>query len=151
MYLFEHTQHLAAPVPTLIEFFSDVRHLDANTPAFFRLDLREGEVGTPLREGQRFHYQFRLFGLPFPWTTEIAEVRPDGFRDIQRRGPYRSFSHLHLFFPTERGTLMLDRVSYGLGFGPLNPLVNGLAVRPMLEAIFNFRHRAAAERFGELS
>lgn len=150
VYRFEHTQHLAADSATLIDFFSDVRNLDPNTPSYFRLHLRQGEVGLPLHVGQTFHYTFRLFGIPFPWTTEITAVQPDHFIDVQRRGPYRSFEHLHHFFPTAGGTMMVDRILYTLPFGPLNPLANALVVRPLLEGIFAFRRQAARVRFGEL-
>lgn len=143
MYRFEHTQHLAAAPATLFAFFSDVRYLDSNTPSYFRLQLREGEVGLPLRAGQRFHYTFRLFGFPFPWITEITTVASDFFVDVQLRGPYRSFKHLHHFIPTAVGTVMVDRILYTLPFGPLNGLANALVVRPLLEGIFAFRRRQA--------
>ena len=148
MFLYEHTQHLNAPVETLLEFFSDVRNLDSNTPRYFRVTLAQGDVGVPLSVGQTFHYRFRLFGIPFPWTTEITEVAGDRFVDVQRRGPYRSFEHLHLFVAMPSGTMMIDRVGYRLPFGPLNGLANALVVRPLLEGIFAFRHRAAANHFG---
>lgn len=150
MYLFETSQHLTASSETLVEFFSDVRQLDGSTPDFFRIELKEGSVGSALFVGQTFRYVFRIFGMPVPWTTEITEVGEGRFVDVQRRGPYRSFAHTHLFFPTSRGTMMIDRVRYSLRFGPLDPLANAMVVRPLLEAIFAFRARAAAERFGSL-
>ena len=133
-----------------MDFFSDVRNLDPNTPAYFRLQMREGDVGLPLRAGQTFSYIFRIHGIPFPWTTEITRVERDLFIDVQRRGPYRSFQHLHYFIPTARGTVMIDRVTYALAFGPLSTLANALVVRPLLEGIFSFRRSAAAQRFGEI-
>ncbi len=150
MYRFETSQHLVAPRETLVEFFSDVRQLDSSTPSFFRIELEDGSVGTALYVGQTFRYVFRIFGVPVPWTTEITEVAPVRFVDIQRRGPYRSFAHTHLFLETAEGTMMIDRVLYSLPFGPLNGLANMLVVRPLLEAIFAFRARAAAQRFGEI-
>lgn len=150
MYLFETSQHLTAPSETLVGFFSDVRQLDGSTPDFFRIELKEGGVEGPLYVGQTFRYLFRIFGVPVPWTTEITEVGERRFVDVQRRGPYRSFAHTHLFLETKAGTMMIDRVRYSLPFGPFNPLANVLVVRPLLEAVFAFRARAAAERFGAL-
>ena len=150
MYIYERTLNLNASAAVLMEFFSDVRNLDLETPAFFRLFLRDGELGTPLYVGQRFHYQFRIFGIPFPWTTEITEVGAESFVDIQRKGPFASFEHRHSFFAVKGGTLMVDRLTYRLPFGPLNGLANGLIVRPLLDGIFDFRAARAASRFGLL-
>lgn len=130
-------------------FFSDVSQLDSSTPSFFQVELLEGEAGGELRVGQVFRYRFKLFGLPFPWVTHIDRVDPDCFVDSQARGPYRTFHHTHAFYEVSGGTLMLDRIDYTLWFGPLNPLVNSLAVAPMLRAIFRFRSASARDRFGE--
>ena len=149
-YRFEHTQELKADITTLTAFFSDVANLDSSTPSFFRLQLLEGRPGGALVKGQRFVYRFTLFGIGFPWVTHIDEVTETHFIDSQERGVYKSFRHLHAFYPTENGTLMLDRVDYQLPFWVLNPLLNALVVRPMLEAIFRYRARRAAELFGEI-
>ncbi len=149
-YRFEHTQLLTAEMSTLIDFFSDVSNLDANTPSFFRLKLIDGRPGGGLEEGQTFSYRFRLFGISFPWVTHIDRVGETFFVDSQQKGVYQSFRHLHAFYPSEHGTLMVDRVDYELPFLFLSPIVNTLAVRPILEAIFRFRAGLAAERFGEV-
>ena len=148
IYQYQRFLALQASPETVAEFFSDVRHLDTETPAHFRLHLLQGEVGTPLKVGQRFHYQFRLFGVPFPWTTEILAVTPEGFTDIQARGPFQEFAHEHTFIRVPHGTLMLDQIRYRLPFGPLNPAVNTLFVKPILESIFDFRAARACQRFG---
>ncbi len=150
LYIYERTLHLKAPAAVLVDFFSDVRNLDRETPAFFRLFLTQGEVGVPLFVGQQFHYQFRVFGIPFPWTTEITEVEEESFVDVQRRGPFASFEHRHSFFSINDGTLMVDRLVYRLPFGPLNGFANALVVRPLLDGIFDFRAMRAGERFGLL-
>lgn len=147
-YQYQRFLVLQASPETLAEFFSDVRHLDAETPSYFRLQLRQGEVGTPLRVGQRFHYQFHLFGVPFPWITEIQAVTPEGFTDIQARGPFQEFAHEHTFLRVPYGTVMLDQIRYRLPFGPLNLAVNTLFVRPLLGSIFDFRAARAQRKFG---
>lgn len=151
MFVFEHSQHLGSNPTTVRAFFSDVRQLNPNTPWFFRVDLLEGEVNVPLYVGQRFSYRFRLFGIPFPWVTEITEVGESHFVDQQRRGPYLSFFHRHVFAETTRGTIMRDTITYELRFGLFSPLANRLVVRPLLLGIFRYRARLAAQRFGEVA
>lgn len=148
MYRFETAQFFGVPPRELYDYFSDVRNLNTFTPGFFELQLLEGEPGRPLYPGQLFRYRLKLFLIPFPWTTEIVEVGEHSFVDIQKRGPYRSFRHLHLFELTERGTLMLDRVDYELPFGPLNGLANSLVVGPLLKRIFAHRRSVARVNFG---
>ena len=149
MYRYEHTQLLQASPQVVIDFFSDVSNLDTNTPSFFRIELLEGREGGGLVEGQSFSYRFKIFGIGFPWVTRIDRVEPDYFVDSQHRGVYKSFRHTHLFLPRGESTLMLDRVDYELGFGPLNMPANTLVVRPLLQAIFSYRAGRAAEFFGE--
>ncbi len=150
MHIFEFNQHLRSNPETLRTFFSDVRRLDAITPWFFQVELLSGEVDRPLYVGQRFSYRFRLFGIPFAWVTEIAEVAEFHFVDQQLRGPYRTFSHRHDFTETAKGTWMRDSVRYELRFGPLNSLSNRMVVHPLLRAIFRYRARLAAQKFGEV-
>ena len=147
MYRFETVQFFEVSPGELYRYFSDVKNLNTFTPSFFHLNLVEGETDRPLYPGQLFRYRLKLFGLPFPWTTEIVEVGERSFVDIQKRGPYRSFRHLHLFESSEKGTLMLDRVDYELHFGPLNGLANSLVVAPLLKRIFAHCSRVARERF----
>lgn len=149
MYRFEHVQLLQSSPQALIEFFSDVANLNANTPSYFKIELLEGREGGELVEGQLFRYRFKIFGIGFPWVTHIDRVEPDYFVDSQHRGVYKSFRHTHLFLPRGESTLMLDRVDYELGYGPLNSPVNALVVRPLLQAIFSYRASRAAELFGE--
>ena len=41
-------------------------------------------------------YRLRLFGIPFGWQTRIETFeRNVRFSDVQLRGPYRRWHHLH--------------------------------------------------------
>ncbi|HDY72401.1 MAG TPA: hypothetical protein ENH50_12135 [Nitrospirae bacterium] len=44
----------------------------------------------------------------------MITVRQERFTDIQIRGPYRFWSHLHTFEEVPEGTLMRDEVTYRL-------------------------------------
>ena len=74
---------------------------------------------------------------------------PEGFTDVQEKGPYRTWHHSHRFTSAPRGggVLMDDVVRYELPFGPLGRLVHALRVRRQLEEIFEFRRRAIEEIF----
>lgn len=82
---------------------------------------------------------------PFPffhvrWTTLITAYEPpERFTDVQMRGPYAYWHHLHTFEETEGGTWVGDEVTYALGWGILGRLAHEFLVRRRLEAIFEYR------------
>ncbi len=131
----------------MFAFFADAFNLEALTPPLLRF-----EVTTPapiqMAAGTRIGYRLRLHGLPVRWLTEIEEWSPPRrFLDAQLRGPYAVWRHTHEFEALAGGgTLMRDSVRYRLGLWPLGELAMPL-VRRDLEAIFDFRRDAVAQRF----
>lgn len=135
----ERAQFFPKPLDEVWTYFTDIENLDKFTPPFFRLRILTPER-PELYEGQRIDYTLSLFGLPFAWTTHIDEVNyPKYFVDSQARGPYKHFRHTHEFWPSEEGTLMIDRLEFKVGWGPIGWLVQRLVVRPLLERIFDHR------------
>jgi len=121
-------------------FFEDPRNLFDITPDWLRFVMKDSGGRAAMFEGAEFDYTIRWFGIPMPWKSRIMGYKPpEQFTDIQLRGPYRSWSHLHIFDETEGGTMMRDSVTYRLPFGPLGSMVHALAVRNQLEEIFRYR------------
>lgn len=130
------------------QFFTDIDNLNRFTPSFFSISPLS-EERPELYPGQRIDYVIRLFGVPFRWTTLITQVdKPLAFVDCQARGPYAHFEHLHQFWEVEGGTIMIDRVQYRVGWGPIGWLAERLFVRPTLDAIFEYRRAACDELVG---
>ncbi len=101
-----------------------------------------------MQAGTLLDYTIRLYGLTVHWRTEITVWEPPRrFVDIQKRGPYRSWIHEHLFEPSGAGTLMRDRVEYAVPGGVLEPLLHRLFVEPDLERIFTYRGQRIQEHF----
>ncbi len=130
--------HLRVPVPIdrVFEFFADARNLEKLTPPALRF-----EVLTPepilMRQGLLLDYRLRLHGFPFYWQSEITVWDPPRrFEDSQRRGPYRWWVHEHSFVEDNGGTLMSDKVHYGV---PGGALVHSLFVARELRNIFGYR------------
>ena len=99
--------------------------------------------------GATIDYTVRpLFGIPVSWRTLIDQVEaPVRFRDVQAKGPYRSWVHEHRFTPVEGGVRMDDHIEYEMPFGPLGSLAHRLAVRAQLEHLFAFRATAIEQIF----
>ena len=94
-------------------------------------------------QGTIIEYQLRLFGAPVAWVSQIEEWNPSrSFTDVQVRGPYAHWRHEHRFVPRDGGTVISDRVAYGLPLEPLSAPLHALFVRPSLERIFSYRRQA---------
>jgi ligand-binding SRPBCC domain-containing protein len=143
----ERTQLIAAPRARVFDFFAAAENLARLTPEF--LSFR---IVTPLpidmKEGRLIEYRIGLGPVPMRWLTEIREWRPlERFVDVQLRGPYRRWHHLHEFREVEGGTEMHDVVDYELPLGPLGAIAHTLMVKRTLTRIFDFRREAIERAF----
>ncbi len=136
------SQVVARPVDEVFAFFAEPRNLGRITPSSMGFEFLSSDFA--MREGLTIDYRLRpLLGLPTEWRTEItAHDPPRSFADVQARGPYRRWEHVHRFTAVADGTLVEDEVTYELPLGPLASLPHRWLVRPELDKIF--RHRARA-------
>lgn len=143
----EREQLLPRSRAEVFPFFEDARNLERITPPFLRFYVTtEGAIS--MRPGAVIDYRLSLFGLPFPWRTEITHFDPpNSFVDVQVRGPYRLWRHTHTFLDEGSGTRMIDRVEYQLPFGPLGSLAHALFVERTLRRIFAYRATIIGEIF----
>ena len=134
------SQVVARPLDEVFAFFERPENLARITPPGMGFDRLSDD--TEMRAGLEIDYRIRpLLGIPMRWRTRIdAYDPPNGFADVQLRGPYRRWEHEHAFRPVPGGTLIEDHVAYELPLGPLGSLAHRLAVRSQLLEIF--RHRA---------
>jgi ligand-binding SRPBCC domain-containing protein len=144
----EREQLVPRPWAEVFPFFADAANLETLTPAFLRF-----RILTPLpiemRAGARIEYRIRICGVPRRWRTLIERWDPPrGFVDVQEEGPYALWRHTHTFEEAPGGTLIRDAIEYEVPFGPLGAAAHLLAVRPLLERIFDFRRSRIEELFG---
>ena len=136
-----HSEMVAdRPIDEVFAFFSRPENLGRLTPPGLGFDLQSAD--TWMRDGLEIEYRIRpLLGIPLSWRSRIADYDPPrGFRDVQLKGPYRSWEHSHTFVAEGDRTRIFDVVEYSLPLGPLGELAHAAVVRGQLEEIF--RHRA---------
>jgi ligand-binding SRPBCC domain-containing protein len=135
-------QLVHAPVDEVFDFFSLARNLGALTPEWLSFELLVPE-DIPMARGTLIDYRLKLHRVPIRWRT-LIEVWEPGVRfvDLQLRGPYRLWSHLHEFETRPEGTLVRDEVLYALPVHPFGELVHPLLVAPDLRRIFDYRQTA---------
>jgi ligand-binding SRPBCC domain-containing protein len=128
-------------------FFADARNLEALTPPLLHFHIITPNV--EMMPGALIDYSLRIRGVPVRWRTEITLGEPPHrFVDMQIRGPYRLWRHLHTFESKDGGTLCGDVVEYALPRVPGRGIVHKLLVRPDLERIFDFRAQVMQRTFG---
>lgn len=77
------------------------------------------------------------------WVVRIVEYVPERlFRDVQQKGPMKSWEHRHEFREEVRGgvlgTLIRDQITFEIGFGMIGKLAEPLVERCMRRT---FAHR----------
>lgn len=81
------------------------------------------------------------FGLPLQMTSRITAMSPPrSFTDEQTRGPFRYFTHEHVFRPHGDGTLMIDRVSFAAPLGFLGRIVERLVLANYMRKLIEQRN-----------
>lgn len=115
--------------------------LQTMTPKIGRLQMIVPDEG--LIEGRLIHFRLVFAGIPFlVWKGRYERVEPPRlFHDVALQSPYRSWSHVHRFVEQDGGSLIRDEISYQMKFGPLGPLADALVARPLLNALFKYRHQ----------
>jgi len=138
---------IPADLETVWRFFSRAANLGRITPRPMDFRIHTDQPST--ESGSTIDYTLRpLFGIPASWRTRIESVdAPHYFRDVQERGPYKSWVHEHRFTEVEGGIRMDDRVEYEMPFGPLGALGHRLAVEAQLQYVFDFRTTAVNQIF----
>lgn len=148
-YVLERAQTVKRPRHEVFAFFADAANLERLTPPSMHFHILT-PVPIEMRAGTIIDYRIALFGLPLKWRTLIELFEPQRrFVDVQSRGPYRYWRHLHMFSDAvEGGTVVTDRVEYELPFGALGTVAHAVFVRRQLRHIFDYRRRVIDEMFG---
>lgn len=135
-YLLEARTRVSRPVEEVFDFFGNAHNLERITPPFLRFEILTPEP-VIMRQGTLIDYRLNLRGIPLSWRSEItAWEPPHRFVDNQLKGPYRWWVHEHRFEKDGGGTLVIDRVEYGVLGGAI---VNMLLVEPDLRRIWAHR------------
>lgn len=143
------TQVVPRPQDEVFKFFSDAKNLEKITPDFLRFHILLADPHAPVFEGMLIDYRLRLGGIPLRWQSRIESLDPPrGFVDVQTRGPYRSWRHVHTFEEIPGGTRIVDQVDYEMPLGFLGSVAHALFVRRTLQHIFDYREATVRRLFG---
>jgi len=99
-----------------------------------------------ISEGDRVVLRLCVGPVPVTWVAEHRDFQPpERFRDVQIRGPFSSWDHLHRFEPLTPDQCRLeDRIEYTIPGGVVGRMLGGAFLRRKLERMFNYRHATTA-------
>ena len=128
-----------APIEKVFDFFSNAKNLEVLTPPFLQFKILEQTTPT-IQKGTIFTYQLKIHGVPIKWKSLIEEWVPNShFVDVQIKGPYKKWHHLHTFKSVPEGTHIEDTVNYTVRMGMIGDLLLGRWIRKDVESIFTYR------------
>jgi ligand-binding SRPBCC domain-containing protein len=143
MHKITYKQTLPVSIDRAWNFFTDTRNLSLIMPRQLDLKILSASGGYKLHAGQIIKY--RIAVAPFVkvhWESEIVQVSEKrSFTDIQRSGPFTSWSHQHLFSVVERGVEITDHLEYSVPLGALGRIANQLLVDREVRSTFEYRIR----------
>ena len=151
VYSLEIIQKIPVSLEQAWDFFSKPDNLKDITPNNLGFNIISKYRGNEMYAGQIIEYKVSpILGIPLYWMTEITHVQPHQyFVDEQRFGPYSFWHHQHHFKTIEGGVEMTDIVHYKIPYSFLGNIANGLLVKKQLKKIFDFRFKAAEDKFGK--
>ena len=126
------------------KFFEDPGNLCDITPVWLDFCMLNKDSNTGVQENTEFDYTIKFLGIKMLWRSRIIDYQPpERFTDIQLKGPYKSWVHLHVLEKVPEGTLMRDKVTYKLYMPAL--IVHPFLIRKKLMDIFSYRAVKIAE------
>lgn len=153
IYRTEFTQKLPVSIDAAWDFFSSPLNLAEITPKDMTFEVTSPNMDhTKMYPGLIITYKVSpLFGIKLDWVTEITHVKEkEYFVDEQRFGPFAFWHHQHHFQSIEGGVLMNDILHYGIGWGIIGKVANGVMVNNKINEIFNFRYKKVEALFGKM-
>ena len=96
--------------------------------------MRVIEEPGEIADGARAVIKMKSGPLWMKWVAEHEDCCPGpGFTDVQVKGPFASWKHVHSFHPKAEGASELeDKISYRLPLGYLGHAFGGWLVTPFL-------------------
>ena len=143
--LFEQQQWTPKPLNDVFDFFSDVKNLEELTPPLLNFRV-VGKSTENIQEGTKIDYKLKIHGVPAKWTSLITNWQPmTQFADVQLKGPYAKWHHLHLFRSLAGGVLIEDKVVYRLPFSRFGGNFLHKFIRKDVKTIFSYRRKRIKE------
>ena len=104
--------------------------------------VTDGKIGL----GQMVTFEGTHFGIRQRLTVKVVEFeRPRLFVDEMTEGSFKTFRHMHEFFPQDTGTLMRDTLTWKSPLGILGRMVDKLLLERHMRKLVSMRNAKLKE------
>jgi uncharacterized protein len=102
-----------------------------------------------IRDGAQVSLRVGPWPFSLRWDLEHRDYQQGrSFTDVQVRGPFRSWTHVHRMIPLDAGRCRLeDAIEYEMPLGIVGWLAGRLFMQRKLTRLFAFRHRVTRRAF----
>ncbi|WP_420627877.1 SRPBCC family protein [Candidatus Leptofilum sp.] len=137
MPVFDYKFTVDAPVTAVSNFHHDARILKKLSPPPIFVQIHHFE---PLDEGSEAQFTLWLGPLPLRWLAVHSNVSPNGFTDMQIKGPLAHWQHTHRFTAVSLNkTEVHEHIQYSHKPGLVGLLTRILFNKPGLWGLFTIR------------
>jgi ligand-binding SRPBCC domain-containing protein len=142
MTVIELTTDIDAPIERVFDLARDL-DLHARSLAHTGERAVGGRTTGRVEVGDTVTWRARHFGVWWSLTSRITAVEaPTRFEDVQERGPFASFRHVHRFEAIGGVTRMHDHWEHRSPLGPLGRVVDGLVLGRYMRSLLVTRNAA---------
>ena len=135
---YEYETHTDSPRPEVFDWFERKGSFRRLMPP--REVAEEVRADETLEDGAQRIFRFPMGPIKMTWVAEhLGYQPPEKFEDIMKKGPFRSWHHVHRFIEKDGGTVVHDEVDYKLPMGVLGRIFGSRNVRNRLNRMFRAR------------
>ena len=135
---FEHQTKINAPQQSVFDWFERRGSFRRLMPPWEVAE--EVRADENLKDGAQRVFRFPMGPIKMTWVAEhLAYEPPHRFEDVMKKGPFRSWHHVHRFEHEAGFTTVHDEVEYRLPLGPIGRLFGSKMVRKRLQRMFKAR------------
>lgn len=148
---FSAYQFVSSPMERVFPFFSAAENLEEITPPWLKFRVI-GKSTSLVEKNTLIDYRLKIHWIPTRWQSKIESWIPNvEFTDLQTKGPYSLWRHVHRFESVPGGVLMSDHVTYRVPGGRLGKAVLSPFIRREIMDIFAYRRKKIQEKFSRRS
>ena len=117
------------------------------TPPWERVRILDRQGG--IRDGATVPLEVGPWPFSMRWDLRHQDYqRGRSFSDVQLKGPFRHWKHVHRMVPQgQHSCLLEDAIEYALPLGRLGALAGGPIVQRKLRRMFDYRHEVTLRAF----